>query len=275
MLGFLFVLFVLFVQLYSGVFMALVRSVTLDTSDMPRRTPPAVILSSTSTRTGSAKGRRKGARGSRILGRRGGFPHPAPSTVPQGSLETKSRKYPNTTFDLLSAGAIHHINVVPQGTGNADRLGYKIRNTAVHLKGQFSCDTGGPRVAVCGYIMVWDKSPNLAFPAISTIFNIDAGAGYDMSNTFPVDNDRFVIIKSKRRTITYNNAASSNQVLVDDFIKLPKWCVTGFVKGNGAGTVANTQTGALFLVPYRAVTVSGTDDKVLLNMTSELFFAEA
>ena len=269
------VVFCLFVQLYSGVFMALVRSVTLDTSDMPTSRAPAVILSSTSTRKGAAKGRRSRARGSRILGRRGGFPHPAPSAVPTGSLETKSQKFANTAYDLLAGGVVTHLNSITQGTGNANRLGYKIKNTAVHLKGQFSCASGGPRAAVCGYYLVWDKSPNLALAATSDVFNINAGAGYDMSNTFPIDNDRFVVLKSKRRTICNSTAAGINTVLVDDFIKLPASCVTGFVKGNTTGGIANTQTGALLLMPYRSVTETSGDDKVALNVTTELFFAEA
>lgn len=257
--------------------MALVRSVTLDTSDMPTRRSPAVILSSTSTRKGAAKGRRYRARSSRILGRRGGFPHPAPSAIPTGSLETKSQKFANTAYDLLAGGVVTHLNSITQGTGNANRLGYKIKNTAVHLKGQFSCAQTGPRAAVCGYYLVWDKSPNLALAATSDVFNINAGAGYDMSNTFPIDNDRFVILKSKRRTICNSTANGINTVLVDDFVKLPASCVTGFVKGNTTGGIANTQTGALLLMPYRSVTEAGSTaaDLVTLNVTTELFFAEA
>ena len=272
------VVFCSFVQLYSGVFMALVRSVTLDTSDMPTRRSPAVILSSTSTRQGSAKGRRSRARGSRIIGRRGGFPHPAPSQVPTGSLETKSIKFANITYSLLAGGVVTHINNVDQGTGNADRLGYKMRGNAVHLKGAFHIAQTGPQQSVCGYYLVWDKSPNLTLATPSNVFNINAGAGYDMSNTFPIDNDRFVVLKSYRRGITRGTGSSSMQ-LVNDFIKLPKTCVTGFVKGNGSGGIANTQTGALLLMPYRSVLTPNANadatDVVTLDLTTEFFFAEA
>ncbi len=259
--------------------MALVRSVTLDTANMPTSRAPAVILTGTGTRKGQAKGRRSRARGSRILGRRGGFPHPAPSQVPTGSLETKSKVYDIYAPGGLTAnGYIHHINNISGGNGNAERIGYKVRNTALHIKGQFSApQTNGPRAAVTGYVLVWDKSPNLALPAVSSIFKIDAGAGYDMSNTFPVDNDRFVILKSKRRTICNSTDNGVNTVLVDDYIKLPHSCVTGYVKGNASGVIANLQTGGLFLVPYRAVTEAGStaDNEVILRATMELFFAEA
>nr|AGA18293.1 hypothetical protein [uncultured marine virus] len=241
---------------------------------MPLDRTPTLILSDTKSRTKSARTKRSSARRNVITGRRSGFPHPAPSRVPQGALETKSQKFANTEYDLLAGGVATHINSITQGTGNANRIGYKIRNTAVHLKGQFSCAQGGPRSAVAGYYLVWDKSPNLALAATSDVFNINAGAGYDMSNTFPIDNDRFVVLKSVRRTLTNSNAGR-NVVLVDDFIKLPATCTTGFVKGNTTGGIANTQTGALLLMPYRSVTETAGDDKVALNVTMELFFAEA
>lgn len=256
--------------------MALVRSVTLDTSDMPTSRSPAVILSSTSTRKGAAKGRRYRARRSNLLGRRTGFPHPAPSKVPTGSLETKSRKYANVQFALTELGpTLNHVNVIPQGTGNADRLGYKMRNTAVHMRGQFHIPGTGPQAAVLGYYLVWDKSPNTAAPAISDIFNIDAGAGYDLSNTFPVDNERFMIVKSSRRKVTASSGAGANISLVDDYVKLPASCVTGFTKGNGNGTIAATQTGALYFIPYGKIVVNGTITTMTLDVTKELFFAEA
>ncbi len=256
--------------------MALVRSVTLDTANMPTSRAPAVILSSTSTRKGAAKGRRSRARGAAILGRRSGFPHPAPSTVPQGSLETKSQKYQNITYGLTELGpTVTHVNVIAQGTENASRLGYKMRNTGVHIKGQFTIPSNGPQAAVMGYYLVWDKSPNTTLATPTDIFLIDAGAGYDLSNTFPRDKDRFVVMKSVRRKLTASSRAGANISLVDDFVKLPKWCVTSFTKGNGNGQIAATQTGALLFVPYGKVIQGGTVTTMNLDTTKELFFAEA
>lgn len=238
-----------------------------------RRTP--TLLGGTKSRSKQAIAKRSSARRNVITGRRSGFPHPAPSMVPQGSLETKSQKFANTSYDLQASGVVTHLNVITQGTGNANRIGYKIRNTAVHLKGAFSCGTNGPRAGTAGYYLVWDKAPNLGLATTSDVFNINAGAGYEMANTFPIDNDRFVVLKTVRRSVTKDSASPLNHHLVDDFVKLPAWCVTGFVKGNTAGNIANTQTGALLLMPFRSVSVSSGDDTVALNVTTELFFAEA
>lgn len=267
--------FLVIVQLYSGAYMPLIRSVTLDPADMPRSSPK-LILSTTGTRSRSAAVRRTASRRASVVGRRGGFPHPPPSRVPTGSLETKSRKFANAQYGLTELGpTVTHVNVIPQGTGNADRIGYKMRNTAVHFRGQYHIPGTGPQAAVLGYYLVWDKSPNTTAPTISEIFNIDAAAGYDLSNTFPKDNDRFVIVKSNRRKLTASSGAGANISLLDDYVKLPASCVTGFTKGNGNGTIAATQTGALFLIPYGKVVVNGTITTMTLDVTTELFFAEA
>jgi hypothetical protein len=165
--------------------------------------------------------------------------------------------------------------VVAQGTGNADRLGYKMRNTAVHIRGQFHIPGDGPQAAVMGYYLVWDKFPNTALATPTDIFNIDAAAGYDLSNTFPKDKERFVVLKSYRRRLTASSGAGANIQLVDDFVKLPKSCVTGFTKGNGNGQIAATQSGALLFIPYGKVIVNGTFTTMTLDTTKELFFAEA
>ena len=39
---------------------------------------------------------------------------------------------------LLSGGFVTHVNSVSQGTGNQDRVGHKLRNTAIHMRGQFN-----------------------------------------------------------------------------------------------------------------------------------------
>jgi len=273
--GIWFLVFVVIVQLYSGAYMPLIRSVTLDPDDMPPR-KPQLILTTTGTRKGSATVRRAATRRASVAGRRGGFPHPSPSQVPTGSLETKSQKYQNVQYALTELGpTVTHVNVIAQGTGNADRLGYKMRNTALHIRGQFHIPGTGPQAAVMGYYLVWDKFPNTTLATPTDIFNIDAAAGYDLSNTFPKDKDRFVVLKSYRRKLTASSGAGANIQLVDNFVKLPNYCVTGFTKGNGNGQIAATQSGALLFIPYGKVVVNGTITTMTLDTTKELFFAEA
>jgi len=235
-----------------------------------------------------AKARGVGRRATRLTKARSGFAAPAPSLVPVGALETKVKR--NNLLQLTpgNLGQVVTMNTnINQGTAVYNRIGHRFRNTACRIKGHFFADFNGPRAAICGYAWVWDKSPNGATPGVGEIFTLDAiQPGFDMSNTMLVDDnsDRYTVLKSTRRVIGrcggggadagYSNN-SANIVLVDDLIKLPAWCVSGFRKGQIPGTTANHLTGALYLVPFVQNTSGEAANTVKFDFTSELFFAEA
>jgi len=247
---------------------------------------PASRLSDTARRAKKSYYKSSKARQSQLAGRRTGYVHPTPSGVPTGSLETKVLRFMARTISPVFQGQVIHINQgIVQGTSSFTRLGHKIRNTGNRIKGHFFADDEGPRAAIVGYSWVWDKSPNLALPAVSDIFTIDASKGYDMANTLLVDDnsDRFKVLRSVRKTIgktvTPNvNASFSNEqnvILIDDYLKLPASCVTTYVKGNATGGINNVQTGALYLIPFcKLLSAAGTSD-VTFSFTQESYFAEA
>jgi len=254
---------------------------------------PTLVLSDTKSRTYGAKGKASKARKSLLAGKRTGYVHPTPSAIPTGSLETKVLRFSNRNINPVFGGQVIHINQgIIQGTSSYTRLGHKIRNTGNRIKGHFFADINGPRCAIVGYSWVWDKSPNKSLPAVSDIFTIDASKGFDMANTLLVDDnsDRFKVLRSVRKVIsktqdsnagTYSPAGATgneaNVILIDDFLKLPAWCVTTYVKGDTSGGISAVQTGALYLVPFvktlSAVAAGETD--VTFSFTQESYFAEA
>ncbi len=251
---------------------------------------PNIILSDTGERSAKHKFTARKWRQSKLAGRRTGYVHPTPSAVPTGSLETKVLRFSVRNIEPTFQGQVIHINQgIVQGTSSFTRLGHKIRNTGNRIKGHFFADVNGPRSAIVGYSWVWDKSPNLALPAVSDIFTIDATKGYDMANTLLVDDnsDRFKVLRSVRKTISktqYSDQGaataastgnSDNVILIDDYLKLPASCVTTYVKGNATGGINNVQTGALYLVPFvKLLSVAGTTN-VQFSFTQESYFAEA
>ena len=248
---------------------------------------PASRLSDTAGRAKKSYYKSSKARQSQLAGRRTGYVHPTPSGVPTGSLETKVLRFQARSISPVFQGQVIHINQgIVQGTSSFTRLGHKIRNTGNRIKGHFFADNNGPRAAIVGYSWVWDKSPNLALPAVSDIFTIDASKGYDMANTLLVDDnsDRFKVLRSVRKTIsktqlgTTANPSTGNEpniILIDDFLKLPASCVTTYVKGNATGGINNVQTGALYLIPFvKLLSDAGTSD-VVFSFTQESYFAEA
>ena len=249
---------------------------------------PTLVLSDTKSRTYGAKGKSSKARRSLLAGKRTGYVHPVPSSVPTGSLETKVLRFQARDIEPVFQGQVIHINQgITQGTSSFTRLGHKIRNTGNRIKGHFFADETGPRCAIVGYSWVWDKSPNLSLPQVSDIFTIDAAKGYDMANTLLVDDnsDRFKVLRSVRKAIgkTQGNGGGAlpttgnedNLILVDDFLKLPAWCVTTYVKGDTTGGISAVQTGALYLIPFvKNVSLDGTTN-VSFSFTQESYFAEA
>lgn len=228
----------------------------------------------------------KGQRAAALQGVRTGFAAPAPSRVPVGALETKVKRNNLLQLTPSNTGQLVTLNTgINQGTAVFNRIGHKFRTTACRIKGHFYADFNGPRAAICGYAWVWDKSPNGATPGVGEIFTIDAiQPGFDMSNTLLIDDnsDRFKVLGSTRRSIGKtevttgggNVGNSPNIVLVDDLLKLPSWCVSGFKKGAIPGTTANHLTGALYLVPF-VKNLDGTVTNVVrFDFTSEIYFAE-
>lgn len=233
-----------------------------------------------------AKARGSVRRTARLQGARTGFAAPPPSRVPVGTLETKVKRNNLLQLTPSNTGQLVTLNTgINQGTAVFNRIGHKFRTTACRIKGHFYADFNGPRGAICGYAWVWDKSPNGATPGVGEIFTIDAiQPGFDMSNTLLVDDnsDRFKVLGSTRRTIGKtevtagggNVGNSPNIVLIDDLLKLPSWAISGFKKGEIAGTTANHLTGALYLVPF-VKNLDGTAANVVkFDFTSEVYFAE-
>jgi len=234
-----------------------------------------------------AKAKAGSRRAARLQGLRTGFAAPSPSRVPVGALETKVKRNNLLQLTPSNTGQVVSLNTgINQGTAVYNRIGHKIRNTACRVKGHFYADFNGPRAAICGYAWVWDKSPNGATPGVGEIFTIDAiQPGFDMANTLLVDDnsDRFKVLKSFRKTIArcggggadagYSNN-SANIVLVDDLLKLPAWCVSGFKKGEIAGTTAHHLNGALYLVPFVKNLSGEVGNTVTFDFTSEVYFAE-
>jgi len=251
----------------------------------PRANPTIVVA--TAARAKKGKGASTKARRYAIQGKRTGFAAPSPSRVPVGALETKVKR--NTLLQLTpgNLGQLVTMNTnINQGTAVYNRIGHKFRNTACRIKGHFYAPDTAGRVSICGYAWVWDKSPNGATPGVGEIFTLDqVQPGYDMANTMLVDDnsDRFKVLRSTRKVIgrlsgpnaaDYRNNAP-NLILVDDLLKLPSWCVSGFKKGEIAGTTANHLTGALYLVPFVKNVTGTTANLVSFDFTSELYFAEA
>lgn len=224
-------------------------------------------------RAAQAKGRQQAARKARISYHQVGFPIPLPSTAPAQSLETKSVQYTQVTNSMTHSGsAIQHCNVVTQGSGNSQRLGNKYRLTGISIKGRIQTSTDVRCIA--GYYLVWDKQSNKAIPPASDIFTLDTTGGLYIFNTgLKVGSrERFTIVGKYRTTLARTNLDGIPSMRdLDQFHKLPPWCVCTMTAGTTSGAIDTVVSGSLLLIPYSNL---DTGLPVIKN-ANQLFFEEA
>jgi len=224
-------------------------------------------------RAADAKKRQSSARKARISYQQVGFPIPLPSTAPALSLESKSVQYTQVTNSMFSDGqSIQHCNVVTQGAGNSQRLGNKYRCTGISIKGRI--ETVVDSRCIAGYYLVWDKQSNKAMPAASDIFTLDGSGSLHIFNTgLKVGGrERFTIVGKYRTTLartTVDNLPSLRDL--DQFHKLPKWCVTTMQAGTTTGAMNTIVSGSLLLIPYSNL----GDNPPQIKNANQLFFEEA
>lgn len=135
------------------------------------------------------------------------------------------------------------VNLVRQGPTFYQRIGNKIHMRSLSI-------TFTPAVATSNgvinlrYMVVYDKQPNGAFPALTDVLQInDAGNVVFHSSMNITNRSRFSILRDKLMTFSTIERSSA---IVKDYIKLNH--DTEF-KANG-GTIGDIATGALFFIAF-------------------------
>jgi len=137
---------------------------------------------------------------------------------------------------------ITELNCVQQGATAYNRIGTKIQMKSIHFSCLLSMGGSAPTSNSCRLMLVYDRQPNGAFPALSAILsdNISAApaftCGVNMANR-----SRFVILRDQY--FAFNQAGVTIQP-VSMFVKTK--LETQF--SSNAGNIGDINSGALFLV---------------------------
>lgn len=156
-------------------------------------------------------------------------------------VDLAAANYQNDT-----TGSITLIATIPQGTTVNTREGKSAQLTSVRVRG-FIESKAATTVAQAACYLVWDRQPNKALAAIADVL-VSAS-----SNAFPnrENAQRFVIIKSWRYGFAGNTTAPAAQpttIPVDDYVKLPRECVTSFTSADTTGVIGDIISGALLFI---------------------------
>lgn len=157
------------------------------------------------------------------------------------------------------------LNLAQQGTGISQRLNNKIAMKSLRLR--LSLKTSGnnqPAKAVGRLMVLYDRNVNGTYPAVNNILseslqNNTIAAGIYSSNLNPNFFDRFAVLMDKFITIPPQEGVIANTqdtgptvmeaFQVDEFIKL-KNLESQFSATSSPMTIANIQTGALYILSY-------------------------
>lgn len=157
--------------------------------------------------------------------------------------ETGYSDLASASYALDTTGSITLIATIAQGAATTQRVGKKIMLKSIQMRG-FAFSNTATTVAEGSYLIVYDKRPTGALPAItdilvsinSTAFNNDTNSG------------RFQIIRRQDFCFAGNSTAPATGKEIfpaDDYIKIRKPIV---YKAAATGAIGDIEQGALYLV---------------------------
>lgn len=160
-------------------------------------------------------------------------------------------KYVDLAFAGYGAdttGSVTHCSIIPQGSTVGQREGRTCIVTACHLRGNVSARSTC-KIATASWMLVWDNQPNKALAGITDILD---SASCEAQNKRENVN-RFKIVRRCNYAVSGNDTTAGQQTdhsifFVDEYIKLPKGCITVYTTADTTGVIANCIQGALLLV---------------------------
>jgi len=146
---------------------------------------------------------------------------------------------------------ITELNCVTQGAASYQRIGNKILMKSLDLRFNLFISGATPTYNVVRYMVIYDASPNGAFPAYTDILsdNISGAPGFH-SRINMANRARFTILRD--RVLDFTTASPSGIQHVKEYIKLKH--ETQFKSTTGA--IADITTGALYLVAFASLSTS-------------------
>lgn len=129
-------------------------------------------------------------------------------------------------------GSVVSLNNLAQGTSAITRIGNKVQNKSVEIKGTLLCNSANPGPLQWKWAVVLDKEPDGTAVAAYTSIYITPGALYNISNGFRNngESDRFVVLATD--TITQVFGQESGVAHIERYIPID--VATKYIANTGA-----------------------------------------
>lgn len=155
----------------------------------------------------------------------------------------------SASYAASTTGSITLIATIAQGASVNQRIGKRAYYKSLLMRGHVISGTT-TTIADCGYMIVYDKRPTGALPAITDILTgITTYAFMNDNNT-----SRFEVVRRKD-FINIGNSATPSTGLegysLDEFIPLTKRPIT--FESAGTGAIGDIDMGALYFVTFSSI----------------------
>jgi len=192
---------------------------------------------------------------------------------PTREVELKSIDIGGSSSEIDNAGVYILLNGLSMGTGMADRTGRILYMKSMEIRGFW---TGGSAQAagrgICRMILIYDRQTNAAEPALDdVIYPAEVEGLRNLANRA-----RFKIIKDETWQVCRSTQTDEifDQAPFHWYVQLPKNCQKTVYNAGDAGTVADIETGALYLYLITD-TPAGTDTEAMIDYNIRVRFYDA
>ena len=149
----------------------------------------------------------------------------------------------NAAYACDTTGSITLLNPIPQGATQITRVGKKVMIKHLQLRGLLAANTA-TTIADTTYLVVYDRRPTAALPAISDILkNTTSSAFSNDDNT-----GRFRILRRSDAVLSGNSTTPTTGNEVRDVTEFIKVGLPTVYKALGTGAIADISEGAIYLV---------------------------
>lgn len=215
---------------------------------------------------------------------------PFPAQLRVLGKEKKSVDLPYATYTLNTTEQITPINLIRTGSTFCNRIGRKIEMKSVRVSGQLDVLRASTDVEYLRILIVYDRQPNGALPAIADILQDTDQATTNTTNALSHANvnnvDRFQLLRDHQISppvISAYTAAGNFTVQqnidplcptfkFDSFVKL-KGLTTQYKADSAPAVIGDIASGALYLVTYGSV--AAASNSYSLTATVRLRFEDA
>lgn len=181
------------------------------------------------------------------------------------NTEDKFRDNFQTSFSSTTTPSLTLLNELGQGTAESNRIGASVKNKSIYIR--FFCDNNqsNPAPQYVRYMIVKDKQPNGAVPAITDILNgstIQSARQINKAKRFQVYRDEVFYVD--------NNTKAGHVETI--FVDLKDGQDDHTEYSGNSGTITDISTNAYYFIHFS--NIAGVSNPPIISWTSRMRFID-